>query len=63
MWNGQTPAPTADAFAYADLIRARVAGASVARAGGQAAAIMPAPTVSFVASSMRMNEPVERLRA
>jgi hypothetical protein len=25
--------------------------------------IMPAPTVSFVASSMRMNEPVERLRA
>ena len=28
-----------------------------------AAVIMPAPTVSFVASSMRMNEPVERLRA
>jgi DNA-binding transcriptional MerR regulator len=28
-----------------------------------AATIMPAPTVSFVASSMRMNEPVERLRA
>ena len=27
------------------------------------AVIMPAPTVSFVASSMRMNEPVKRLRA
>ena len=34
------------------------------RAGGRyAATIMPAPTVSFVASSMRMNEPVARLRA
>ena len=29
----------------------------------QDAVIMPAPTVSFVASSMRMNEPVKRLRA
>ena len=31
--------------------------------GGTATVIMPAPTVSFVASSMRMNEPVARLRA
>ena len=30
---------------------------------GYVAAIIPAPTVSFVASSMRMNEPVARLRA
>ena len=30
---------------------------------GYAATIIPAPTVSFVASSMRMNEPVARLRA
>ncbi len=28
-----------------------------------AAAIMPAPTVSFVASSIRMNEPVARFSA
>ena len=31
--------------------------------GVYAAVIMPAPTVSFVASSMRMNAPVARLRA
>jgi hypothetical protein len=33
------------------------------RQGREAQAIMPAPTVSFVASSMRMNEPVVRLSA
>jgi hypothetical protein len=42
------------------------AGAQLPSVGmGQAyvATIIPAPTVSFVASSMRMNDPVARLRA
>jgi hypothetical protein len=38
-------------------------GAPYTASGDYVVTIMPAPTVSFVASSMRMNEPVARLRA
>src|SRR4051812_24847786 len=44
----------------------RMGGDATAHGGwgrAYAAVIMPAPTVSFVASSMRMNEPVDRLWA